>query len=869
MAYKFLSGFLSLAIVLGPVNSFAYDDDYTARSSYRPQDYQSNNRPQNNYSPSYQLDRQVRNLNAALSFRQNVGFINPKLDIKPTPTPLDTFKPKIQFQLASANIPKPTVQDLKVNPTIPSPTVKTGLLGVIQNLFKGIGSGFQKIGQAIGNAIQRLFTRAEKPGAISPQQRDIISQYPNLQPTGPNTFTSVAKITYAFGKVWEPGSTFSATNGIFQLNQGVTLESSFGGIKDKSGGLLPIRMTTVDGNITPVGLDFDRLKTNTVLQVTQPTEVEGFGTIHPGEMAYQAPIKDAANATIGGRFSLQGVKVDLNRDAADQFGMDTSVTLKQANFTLQAGLMRLNSAVLEQGNKRLFVQESKPPLDIQEITQKTNAIDNQSEGLTDHIGKMSQSLENRSLASSVLFNNLAQQTGSESRISFGFSDGYKALKAEVKAADQQLAKIQTALKNGDYTHISPDQVDRLGEKMNSLSTMAETLTEQTEPVADFQKALSGMTAGLKDITLSGGDIRTMQGAERITDDELNRRTALYFPEEKAKIKAEAEKAIYSLQSMVMAGQMTPDQAAIATLEILTMRDKVYAAKPNNVVSEGINASFDVGKGLVDRSVDFMYFNQLNYLAEKFPKAGEAFGTYMLASAQGAKIFSQAVGVGGLVYFGFTATVSTGAMLLTAYGVAKVAEKMGVDEAPANLMGFLASIGLAKVLPLQKADVSFREFVKSRAARFSTGLREAVSSHFESMKSESGRIYIGGRSSNVFVRSNLPKLQGTYRAAFEGPVELRTFKAGDVLYRSPSAKEPWNKPGPWYTTRETVTVTGTESTSNIKKWGNPVTRLRAYELYQDVTVYYGKVKGGTGYQALFPQDVDTSAVLNYRGQTKLK
>lgn len=186
------------------------------------------------------------------------------------------------------------------------------------------------------------------------------------------------------------------------------------------------------------------------------------------------------------------------------------------------------------------------------------------------------------------------------------------------------------------------------------------------------------------------------------------------------------------------------------------------------------------------------------------------------------------------------------------------------------MCFLASIGVAKALPhIKRGAVTFREFIKSRTPRFSTGLQEAISAHWESMRSESGRIYIGGAAAKGFVRANLPKLTGSYRAAFDGPVELRTFKAGDPVYRSPSLREPWNKPGPWFTTRETTTSVGTESTSNIKKWGNPVTRLRTYEFNQDVTVYYGKVKGGTGYQALFPQNVDTSAVLNYRGQTKLK
>ncbi|MBK8423009.1 MAG: hypothetical protein IPL30_03720 [Elusimicrobia bacterium] len=865
--HKVLAGVLSLAIVLGPASAVAYDDERYTYTPPRVQDYQNQYKPQNNFSPSFQLDRQINNMNSVLTFKQNVGFTVPKVDLRTDQIPRDTFKPKILFQLAMANPIKAPVQDAK--PLQPITIGKPGFFGAVQSIFKGIGAGFQKVGQAIGNVIQRVFTRTDKPGVVSPRQKEILAQYPNLQPTGPNAFVSVGKATVAFGKVWEPGSTFTAKDGNLQLNQGVSLESSFGGIKDKNGGLLPVSMANVDGAITPVGLDFDRMRAGTALLVSQPTRVDGLGTIRPGEMTYQGPVKDAANTTIGGRFNFQGMKVDLEQDAARQFGVDPTVTLKQATFALQAGLMRLNSALLEYGDKRLFIQESKPPLDIKQLSAQTDAIGKQAGANTKQLGQMSQSVENRSLASSVLFNNLAQQTGVEERIAFSFSNEYAAMKKEASASAQQLAQAQSALKGEDYSQINPEEITRLGERVNSLSSKITALTEQARPITDFERALSGMTAGLKDLSLRGADVRTMQGADKITDNELNRRTALYFPDEKAKIKEQADAAVGSLQSMVMAGQMSADQAAIVTLELLTMRDNAYAAKPNNVLVQAINASFNAGAGLVNRAADLVYFDQLTYLAEKFPKAGEAFGTYMLVSFKGAKTFSQVAGVGGLIYFGITATASTGAMLGTAYAVAKVAEKLGVDEAPAQLLGFLAGLGVGKIKPLQKGDITFRRFIETRASRLSVGLRQAASSFAEEMKSESGRILIGGRVSNHYIRPNLPRLTGSYRAAFDGSVVPRTFKTGDVLYRSPSAQEPWAKPGRWFSTRETMTQTGTESTSNIKKWGNPVTRLRAYEFNQDVTVYYGKVKGGTGYQAFIPNDIDTSTILNYKGQTQLK
>jgi len=46
-------------------------------------------------------------------------------------------------------------------------------------------------------------------------------------------------------------------------------------------------------------------------------------------------------------------------------------------------------------------------------------------------------------------------------------------------------------------------------------------------------------------------------------------------------------------------------------------------------------------------------------------------------------------------------------------------------------------------------------------------------------------------------------------------------------------------------------------------------LRTYEVTEDVTVYYGKVAGGKGYQVLFPRDVDPTDVLTAVGEWPLR
>ncbi|MFH0790210.1 MAG: LamG-like jellyroll fold domain-containing protein [Candidatus Omnitrophota bacterium] len=126
------------------------------------------------------------------------------------------------------------------------------------------------------------------------------------------------------------------------------------------------------------------------------------------------------------------------------------------------------------------------------------------------------------------------------------------------------------------------------------------------------------------------------------------------------------------------------------------------------------------------------------------------------------------------------------------------------------------------------------------------------------------------STKSLMRKELPDIQTeSYKKAFEGEVRLRTFRRGEKIYRSPASDELVEYPGDWFNTRKTVTRSATESQSNIKKWGNPVEKLRTYEFNDDVTTYYGKVKGGKGYQAYFPDDVDPADVLNFTEEIKLK
>jgi len=133
----------------------------------------------------------------------------------------------------------------------------------------------------------------------------------------------------------------------------------------------------------------------------------------------------------------------------------------------------------------------------------------------------------------------------------------------------------------------------------------------------------------------------------------------------------------------------------------------------------------------------------------------------------------------------------------------------------------------------------------------------------------GPLKFKGAANNL-VRTSLPDLPKTFAREFEGQARFRTFKSGERVYRSPwIPDEVPSSPGSWFGTRRTATQAGTDSMYQIGKWNNPNKVLRTYELTQDVTVYYGRVKGGTGYQALFPKEVNPGDVLKFIEEAPLK
>lgn len=120
-----------------------------------------------------------------------------------------------------------------------------------------------------------------------------------------------------------------------------------------------------------------------------------------------------------------------------------------------------------------------------------------------------------------------------------------------------------------------------------------------------------------------------------------------------------------------------------------------------------------------------------------------------------------------------------------------------------------------------------------------------------------------------VRKALPEVPDKIKDSFDGPLRMRTFKPGEFVYRSPREAEIPGLPGRFLGTRRPVTQEGAESLYYIRFHGNPVESVRTYQFTRPVTVYYGKVRDGSGYQIFVPGDVMPESVLKWTGTARLQ
>jgi hypothetical protein len=103
-----------------------------------------------------------------------------------------------------------------------------------------------------------------------------------------------------------------------------------------------------------------------------------------------------------------------------------------------------------------------------------------------------------------------------------------------------------------------------------------------------------------------------------------------------------------------------------------------------------------------------------------------------------------------------------------------------------------------------------------------------------------------------VRRNLPELRGSIRDSFHnGEYRIIDLDEGTRVYRAENAGQ---GSGSFFGDVKPVNRNDAEEMYNLRLWDNRSEVVSTYEITEPVSVYYGRVAGGSGQQYLVPRDI---------------
>ena len=426
-ASKFLSVTLSLSLLVLEVSPvFARDnDDFQTNNNM----YSNNFGSQGGYS-AQSFDLQMQRMNARiqsftappLQYFDSSRYTAPKLNL--------TYQPTIQFQYS----PPVKTPEITTKTTVKldsfMPIQKPTFMENVGQVFKGIGSAitsaFKKIGDGIVAVVQKMFGTTKKEVSMTtPQAQNLMGSFKNLQEIAPGILETQRGKTVALGQTWEPGSRFKVEGNNLRLIEGTAYAPNFGGITRADGADFPVRFADDAGKVKPVGLDFNLMAKETPLKIQAPLNIEGFGKIQGGDMVFKGMV-NTPEGTIG-KFQFQGAQVQLDRAMGGTLDMSNPVSLSRATFMVKAAVMELNSAVVEKGEKQVFVSRIQAPMEISGLEKGVNALDATSSANFSKISNVERDLSARGNAVSQFFKTVSQQTGLDATLNFEFKDDFKNL----------------------------------------------------------------------------------------------------------------------------------------------------------------------------------------------------------------------------------------------------------------------------------------------------------------------------------------------------------------------------------------------------------------------------------------------------------
>jgi RES domain-containing protein len=745
---KLLSVALSFALVgLEAAPAFAGNDN-----DYRSNSFSTSYGSQAGYS-AQSFDFQIQRMSARVQsfvappvqYFNPSQFSAPKLNLTYQPTIKFQYSPSFKAPEFSA---KPSVKIESFTP-VQKPTFMENVGQAFKNIGSAITSAFKKIGDGFVSMAHKIFgTNQKQEVPITSQSQDLMGSYKNLKEIAPGILQTQNGKTHALGQIWEPGSTFKAEGKAIRLIEGTAYGPNFGGITSANGTNLPIRYADDAGKVKPIGLDFTQMPKGLELKILAPVNIEGFGTIMGGGMVFKEPIK-TPEGTLG-KFQFQGAQVQLDSNMASVLEVTSPANLAGATFMVEAAVMQLKSAVVERGDERIFVSQNHAPMEISGLEKEVNSLADSSSANFSKISTIERDLSARSSAVGHFFKNTSQQTGLDATLNFEFKDEFTDLVKEAGDIRQGSLNLSQSIENESYSTVK-EPLQNLQQRQEALTQKIAGLEAQAEPFRELQRGMRGVTNELVSM-LPKIDADRLKTEAPMTDQELSFRATKYFPDQKAVVCQQTDKALEGIKSLVNEGAMTPEQGANLGAQMMAMRDKILGAVPNDAfydqkraVADSLEKTYDTSKNLVNRTTDIAFFKVMGMekLAENYPKTGESVGKFFLKEAEIAQTGAAVIGVAGTGYFLVTATITTSAAIGSLYGVKKALEYIGVSKEAstfyAGAVSFLVAITVGNIKAVKSAESWIPKAILSKTQSAWGAVRNVFSGSKRLVMNEGGFV----------------------------------------------------------------------------------------------------------------------------------
>lgn len=745
---KFLSMALCFALVgleAAPVFARSNDDYQMTNNSYGTQ---------GGYS-AQSFDFQMQRMNARIQrfvappvhFNNYNQFSAPKLNL--------SYQPPIRFQY----VPQVKVGERTSQPVVKmdtfTPAAKPTFLQNLGQVFKGIGAAittaFKKIGDGIVNLSHKIFGSNQKQEVpVTPQAQDLMGSFKNLKEISPGLLQTQNGKTQALGQTWEPGSTFKSEGKNLRFVEGTAYAPNFGGITRADGANFPVRFADDAGKVKPIGLDFNLMAKETPLKIQAPLNIEGFGKIMGGDMVFKGTVQ-TSEGTLG-KFQFQGAQVQLDSNLASDLGVSSPANLVRATFMAKAAVMQLNSVEVQSKDKHLFVQESKPAIDLNQVETKLKSV---GVGLGEAQGqftKAERDYSNAAVASRSLLTNVAKATGQTDVAVFQEPDDLKSLRQEAQSMGALSSKVTEDMKAGNYQEVS-EALPALAVRTEVFKARSETVAAQAEMTKGFFKEIRKLTSDLSNVS-HVVDVGDLAGKKPLTTEAVAKGYE-WFPAPEKKVFADtATHAQETLVKLVEAGAVDPERALDWAMSLKIAKDKVLGAGPSKLgdrVSVAAAHPQATLKEASSEAADFYVFNTLSKYAETSPKTMEAVGGVGLVVSKGANALGKAAGVGLMATFPISSLAGIAAGATVDHSLQAAGVNQDLSEFMGTMSGMLVGGRVAegaRVSSIEKAwaaRIGANEGVGQAVQEIKAGFKETMQWTQRAVQSEAGYVATGGEA----------------------------------------------------------------------------------------------------------------------------